>query len=162
MNFGFNPLLGFTVSAPETDIGADGLPLPERLRVERERLHFTQEQFALLGGISKATQWHYEAGRGWPTMEYLQRLRVNKVDVVYLVSGQRTLKDRLDWAILREAFFFILRSLVNRPNRHFTENQLFDAFRTTVEAAMSLTRSASGDVAPEDAEPSVGDAHHDR
>lgn len=144
------------MASRKTHTEPEGLSFHQRLRVERERLGLTQEQFALLGGISKATQWHYEAERGWPTAEYLVRLHASKVDVTYVVTGCH-FEDRLDWAILREALFFVQRSLVNRPGCSFSEDELFGAFRKTVEAAMQLTRSADVDPKTEDPGASAGE-----
>lgn len=114
---------------------------PERLRIERERLGLTQAEFGRLGGVSKTAQWQYEQGKHWPTMDYIESLRTNGVDVVYLVTGNRAPADRLDWVILRDAYLFVQRGFANRQNRQYTDEQLFEAFRSVVEAAMGLTRS---------------------
>lgn len=116
------------------------LSFPERLRIERKRLGLSQERFGRLGGVSKTAQWLYEAGKNWPTVEYLEALKDNRVDVGFMVTGNRLPTDRLDWTILRNAFLFVQHSLANRPDRNFTHEQLFDTFRNVVEAAMGNTR----------------------
>lgn len=113
---------------------------PDRLRQERKRLGLTQQDLGRLGKVSKTAQWMYESGKHWPTVEYLEALRVNGFDVCFLATGMRQSSDRLDWTILRHAFLIVQHSLANRPDRHFTADQLFDTFRKVVEASMGMTR----------------------
>ena len=117
----------------------DEAAFPDRLRIERERLALSQTEFGRLGGVSKTAQWQYERGKHWPTMEYIEGLRANRVDVTYLVTGSR-MTDRLDWEVLREAFLFVQRSYVSRSDRRYSDEQLYKAFKLVVEAAMGLTR----------------------
>lgn len=114
------------------------LSFPDRLRLERERLGLSQSDFGKRGHVSKMAQWTYEQGRHWPSVEYLESLKSEGVDVGYLVTGRRT--DGLDWEVLRNAFLFVQRTLASRPDRNFTDDQLFEAFKSVVEAAMGLTR----------------------
>jgi len=116
-------------------------PLPERLRVERKRLHLSQEEFGRLGGVTKTAQWLYESGRNWPTLEYLESLRLNGVDVEFIVTGSRPSKDHLDWVILKNAFLLIQHSFAERTDMKFTAEQLFDAFKSVVDASMGVTRA---------------------
>lgn len=119
----------------------DDSTFPARVRGERERLGLTQTEFGRLGGVSKMAQWQYEQGKHWPTLEYIQNLQASGgVDIVYLVTGNRVSKGRMDWQLLRDAFLLVQRSLANRPARNFTDEQLFDAFQSVVETAMGLTR----------------------
>jgi transcriptional regulator with XRE-family HTH domain len=112
----------------------------DRLRAERERLGLTQTEFGRLGSVSKITQWQYEQGRYWPSMQYVEELAAKQVDVVFLVTGHRLSTDRLDWIVLRDAFLFVQRSFVRRRNRKYTDEQLFDVFKSVVETSMALTR----------------------
>lgn len=112
----------------------------DRLRAEREHLGLTQTEFGRLGGVSKITQWQYEQGRYWPSMQYVEELAAKHVDVVFLVTGRRLATDRLDWIVLRDAFLFVQRSFVRRRNRRYTDEQLFDVFKSVVETSMALTR----------------------
>lgn len=117
------------------------LGFPERVRLERERLGLSQTDFGRLGGVSKMAQWQYEAGKHWPTLEYVERLRAGgEVDVVYLVTGQRASNSPIEWSILRNAFLLVQRSFVQRPGQRFTAEELFDVFKCAVETAMGLTR----------------------
>lgn len=106
----------------------------ERLRAERERLGLSQEAFAGLGEVGKSSQWLYEQGRHWPTMEYIEALRSRGVDVGYLATGLK-----LDWESLRHALSFVLR-LARQEGRNFSDEQLFGVFRTVIEAASGTTR----------------------
>lgn len=119
----------------------DDSTFPARVREERERLGLTQTEFGRLGGVSKMAQWQYEQGKHWPTLEYIQNLQASGgIDIVYLVTGNRDSKDRIDWRLLRDAFLLVQRSLASRADRNFTDEQLFDAFQSVVETAMGLTR----------------------
>lgn len=116
---------------------------PERLKVERERLGLSQEEFGRLGGVSKMSQWSYEAGKNWPTVEYLESLRISGVDVRFLVTGNRQSPHQLDWNILRQAYLFVHHSFASREDRNFSADQLFDVFKSVVEASMGFDRVAS-------------------
>lgn len=116
------------------------LSFPERVRAERKRLGLTQEEFGRLGGVSKTAQWLYEAGRNWPTADYLEALNVQGVDVGFIATGNRLSSDCLDWTLLRNAFLFVQHSFAERSDRSFSAEQLFDAFRSVVEASLCVTR----------------------
>lgn len=116
------------------------LSLPERLREERKRLHLSQEEFGRLGGVTKSAQWLYESGRNWPTTEYLESLRLNNVDIGFIATGARLSKDHLDWVILKNAFLLIQHSFAERTDIKFSAEQLFDAFKSVVDASMGVTR----------------------
>lgn len=135
------------------DVSHMPLSFPERLRLERKRIGLSQEEFGRLGGVSKTAQWLYEAGKNWPTCEYLECLCRTGVDVAFIAMGVRANPNDLDWALLRHAFLLVQTSLAAKPDRAFTPDQLFDAFRTVVEAAMDVSRPevvpAKGDVRAE-------------
>lgn len=108
------------------DVAAD---FPERLRIERKRLGLSQEAFGALGNVSKSAQYQYEAARNWPTGEYLESLRKNNVDVAYIVSGAR---NSFDWDLIRNAFMFVQQSFVDRKDRQYTADELFEVFRAVI------------------------------
>ena len=62
----------------------------ERLREERERLGLSQPAFAALGGAGKHSQINYEADRRSPDGQYLSAVAAHGVDVLYVLTGQRT------------------------------------------------------------------------
>jgi transcriptional regulator with XRE-family HTH domain len=112
-----------------------------RLREERKRLKLSQEEFGHLGGVSKTAQYLYESEKNWPTLEYLEALRLKGVDVGFIATGKRVSKDTLDWELLKNAYLLIQRSFAQRPDMSFTAEQLFDAFKSVVDAANGSTRA---------------------
>lgn len=112
----------------------------ERLRLERERLKLTQEQFAALGGMSRLAQFKYEHGQHIPSVEYLEKLRQNaKVDTIYILTGKRLTPDQLDWEIAREAFVFVHKNFVGKPGKSYSPEQLFEVFRKLWQSMMDET-----------------------
>ncbi|MGP1716406.1 MAG: helix-turn-helix domain-containing protein [Methylophilus sp.] len=116
------------------------LSLPDRLKFERRRMGLLQGEFAKLGGVSITSQSFYETGKNWPTMEYLENLRKNGVDVCFLASGQRSISNKVDWLILKNAYMMVQHSFVERVDVEYTPEQLFEAFKTVAEAALGITR----------------------
>lgn len=62
----------------------------ERLKAERKRIGATQAVFGQLGGVTKLTQLNYEKGQRAPDAAYLAALAEQGVDVLYVVTGERT------------------------------------------------------------------------
>lgn len=62
----------------------------ERLREERERLKLTQPVFAELAGVKKRTVIDWEKGISSPTAVQLSALSSAGVDVLYVITGQRS------------------------------------------------------------------------
>lgn len=111
-----------------------------RLREERKRLKLSQEEFGRLGGVSKTAQYLYESEKNWPTLEYLEALRLRGIDVGFIATGKRVNQDNLDWELLKNAFLLIQRSFAQRQDMSFTAEQLFAAFKSVVNAANGSTR----------------------
>lgn len=61
----------------------------DRLKEERERLGFSQTDFAALAGASKNSQYNYEKGDRSPDAEYLAAIAAHGVDVQFVVTGER-------------------------------------------------------------------------
>jgi transcriptional regulator with XRE-family HTH domain len=61
----------------------------ERLREVRATLGYTQEQFAVLGGVKKQAQSIYESGRRAPDADYLAAIARADADVLYILTGER-------------------------------------------------------------------------
>lgn len=68
------------------------MEIGQRLREERERLGYTQEEFAAIGGSSKASQSSWEAGQAFPNARFLAAISEIGADVGYIVTGVRTPK----------------------------------------------------------------------
>ncbi|MEQ6331505.1 helix-turn-helix domain-containing protein [Pseudomonas chengduensis] len=64
--------------------------LGDRLKAERERLGYTQTEFADLAGASKRSQIGWEQGRSAPDANALAAWLTEGLDVVFVLSGQRT------------------------------------------------------------------------
>lgn len=62
----------------------------DRLKEERERLGFSQTEFAAVAGASKNSQYNYEKGDRSPDADYLAAIADRGVDVLYVVTGERT------------------------------------------------------------------------
>ena len=79
----------------------------ERLAEERKRLGLRQAEFASLVGTDVPKQSLYETGRRELRADYLARLADAKVDVVYILTGQRAEGEWLDGGAtaLLDAYF---------------------------------------------------------
>ena len=64
--------------------------LHERLKEERERLGHSQTAFAALAGASKHSQINWEKGAASPNAAALAAWAEAGLDVLYVVTGQRT------------------------------------------------------------------------
>lgn len=62
----------------------------DRLRDERLRLSYKQEDFAQIGGVNRNTQGSYERGDRHPDTVYLARIARVGVDVAYVITGRKT------------------------------------------------------------------------
>ena len=61
-----------------------------RLKEERERLGYSQTDFAELGGASKNSQIAWEKGAAFPNARVLSAIAAVGADVAYILTGQRT------------------------------------------------------------------------
>jgi transcriptional regulator with XRE-family HTH domain len=79
----------------------------ERLAEERKRLGLRQAEFAALVGTDVPKQSLYETGRRELRADYLARLAEAKVDVIYVLTGQRAEGEWLDGGAtaLLDAYF---------------------------------------------------------
>lgn len=66
------------------------MSLGERLKEERIRLGFNQPDFAALVGASKRSMIGWEQGRSSPSGELLSAWAEHGVDVMYVLTGNRT------------------------------------------------------------------------
>lgn len=60
-----------------------------RLREERKRLAFSQEQMAAAGGVQRNTQSLYERGERKPDIEYLAGIAKAGADILFIITGER-------------------------------------------------------------------------
>lgn len=61
----------------------------ERLRAERQRLGYVQADFGAAVGVSKTTQFNYEAGDRTPDARYLRKAAALGLDLLHVVTGNR-------------------------------------------------------------------------
>lgn len=64
--------------------------MKDRIREERERLGFTQAQFAGIGKVTSRSQQNYETTERKPDADYLAEIARVGADIGYIVTGQRT------------------------------------------------------------------------
>ncbi len=70
------------------------LALGQRLAEERDRLGLTQERFGELAGVSRNSQANYEKGVRQPDASYLEQIAASGVDVLYVLTGARSLSEK--------------------------------------------------------------------
>jgi len=61
-----------------------------RLKDERERLGLSQSAFAALGGVSRRAEIDWETGKTPPNGEFLAIVAAHGVDVLYVLTGTRS------------------------------------------------------------------------
>lgn len=65
------------------------MTIGKRLREERERIGYSQQDFAALGGKTKKTQIEWEADKATPNGAFLAEVERVGVDVLYILTGRR-------------------------------------------------------------------------
>ncbi len=91
-----------------------------RLREERERLGFTQTEFAALGGATKNSQYNYEKGGRSPDTAYLLGIAAHGVDILYVVTGERV-PMKQDGLTVEEAELLLAYRVMAEEDRHALE-----------------------------------------
>lgn len=85
--------------------------LGERLRAERDRLGLSQEDFGRAGGVNRNSQANYEKGIRTPDAAYLAAVAAAGVDVLYVLTGQRTPSREEGLSVKEEKVLQNFRSL---------------------------------------------------
>jgi len=85
----------------------------ERLKEERLRLGFNQQDFADIGGVQRRAQVNYENGDRSPDCKYLEAIANIGVNVNYVITGNREPK----------------------PANHYLESQAEHAFKVLLREA---------------------------
>lgn len=62
----------------------------DRLKAERERLGYSQEEWASIAQIHRNTQAKYEKGEGSPNVEYLAAINSIGADIDYIITGEKS------------------------------------------------------------------------
>lgn len=66
----------------------------DRLREERKRLAMDQASFGAIGGVKALAQHTYESGKRSPDAKYLAAVAAVGADVLYIVTGVRSLSEK--------------------------------------------------------------------
>lgn len=66
------------------------IEMGNRLKSERQRLGIPPTDFATACGVSRTSQFNYEAGERPPDADYLERAAQAGMDVHYVITGMRT------------------------------------------------------------------------
>lgn len=69
------------------------MALGRRLAEERERLGLSQERFGKLAGATRDSQANYEWGLERPDSAYFENIAAAGVDVIYIMTGARTISE---------------------------------------------------------------------
>ncbi len=73
----------------DADQDSTNVGIGERLRAERQRLGYVQADFGAAVGVSKTTQFNYEAGDRTPDARYLRKAAALGMDLLHVVTGSR-------------------------------------------------------------------------
>lgn len=74
----------------------------ERIRLERERLGQSQDEWATVASIHRNTQAKYERGESAPDANYLAAIEEIGADISYIVTGEKSVYARAAEELARE------------------------------------------------------------
>jgi transcriptional regulator with XRE-family HTH domain len=83
----------YTVTPQIDTLAPAAAKIADRLRLERQKLNLSQGDFGAQVGVSKTTQFNYEAGARMPDAMYLNQAAALGVDVHFVVTGKRREPD---------------------------------------------------------------------
>lgn len=116
------------------------MSIGERLKSERERLGYSQTDFASIGGASKGSQISWEKGPTTPNAAFLAAVSEIGADILYVVTGRREVEVQiaeLPWDVSRLAILELQSWQVR--------NQSFIEPRKFVESVAAITDLSGGD-----------------
>ncbi|HLO94026.1 MAG TPA: S24 family peptidase [Burkholderiaceae bacterium] len=73
----------------DKELDSTNVGIGERLRAERQRLGYVQADFGAAVGVSKTTQFNYEAGDRMPDARYLRKAAALGMDLLHVLTGSR-------------------------------------------------------------------------
>ena len=79
---------------------ANGGSVGQRLKEERRRTGWGQKEFGARCGVSKTSQFNYEADDRYPDTQYLRAAHALGVDVCYVLTGSRTLGPHAPFVVV--------------------------------------------------------------
>lgn len=74
----------------------------ERLKSERTRLGIAPTEFAAICGVSRTSQFNYEAGERVPDAAYLQAAHAAGVNVQFVITGEAPESSTEDFVLIRQ------------------------------------------------------------
>lgn len=94
------------------------MTIGDRLRIERERLGYSQSDFSGHAKTTKKSQIDYEKNASSPRASYLEIIATLGADVLFIVTGMRsvTSSDELMQSLLEQL------TLLNEPERKVVLN----------------------------------------
>lgn len=95
-----------------------------RLKLERERLRYTQEDLSGIGGVTRQTQSKYEKGLRSPDAQYLQRIAAVGIDAKYVISGS----DSITYEIAPDSEHNIDKTTSCEKSDQPSQNRIGDPF----------------------------------
>jgi transcriptional regulator with XRE-family HTH domain len=129
------------------------LPIGERLKSERERLGFTQQQFADFVGVTRKTLFGYETGARAPDAAALAVWSGVGVDALFVVTGQRQGKSENVFAFESDSKNSESPALVPR------EEALLDNYRHSSDEGKRAVEAAASAVAQQATQKKVARRH---
>lgn len=120
-----------------------------RIKEERERLGFSQIDFAGYGSVKRGAQANYEADSRSPDAEYLQGIASRGADIQYIITGVKTLNMKDIERASLEDFYVEFEPLV-RLHGEIDTALLRDVIATVhrvVQRYPSIKESTTDDVA---------------
>ena len=94
-----------------TPFGCCLMTFGDRLKSERKRLALTQTEMGELAGIAKTTQLNYEKGERHPDSVYLAAIAAAGVDVLYVLTGNRTPQSEQALSVREQSVVYNFRVL---------------------------------------------------
>lgn len=102
--------------------------LGERLKKERLRLGYSQEDLAKQGGISRTTQIKFERDEAYPNTHYLHRLEQIDVDIHFIISGIRNLMSTEYLRLMPEVIRILFEECLNSVGETLSKNEMTKLF----------------------------------
>jgi transcriptional regulator with XRE-family HTH domain len=114
-----------------------------RLRKERTRLGLTQANFARIGGVEPNAQGHYESGWRNPKADYLQRVGVAGVDLLFLLTKPAPGPYHQSVVAKRTLLLIEPDSYIDGHPDRKSMHDLFDPLRVSLQASAQAISNAA-------------------
>jgi transcriptional regulator with XRE-family HTH domain len=112
---------------------SSGVTFGQRLAEERERIGRTQEQLGVLVGASKRSVIDWEGDEASPKAVYLEKMAPEGIDVLYLLTGQRS-SPAQDWLTPRQRALLEYYDAADEAGKRFIEGAAMRAMQSEMAA----------------------------